>query len=107
MAPADGTRPVDVDVTDVERLVCGPFSMLYVPPKLIAPAAAIADNVVAHRSLLDAAIVCDVLIFLAEIVMAAVLYTLFRAVSPTISMAAAFARLGQAGVMAVTTSSAT
>jgi hypothetical protein len=84
-------------------LVCGPFSMLYVPATLIVSgdAAATADNVAANQSLLDAAIVCDVLVFLTEILMAAVLYTLFRAVSPTISMAAAFARLGQAGIMAV------
>jgi hypothetical protein len=84
-------------------LFCGPFSMLYVPSTIIVPgdATATARNLVASEALFRAGLVSDAIIFLTEIALVAVLYVLFRPVSRTLSLVAAFARLAMATVQGV------
>lgn len=76
-------------------LVCGPFSMMYVPTTLIAPgdATATAKNIMASQTLFRMGIISDTIIFLSEVVMVVVLYLLFKPVSVAVSMIAAFFRL--------------
>jgi hypothetical protein len=75
--------------------VFAPFSMIYVPSTLMAPenATATAHNIMASEGLLRAGIASDAVIFLLEIVLVAVLYTLLKPVNKTLSLTAAFARL--------------
>jgi hypothetical protein len=84
-------------------VVIAPFSQLYVPATLIVPgdATATADNIGASGWLLNLSIVSDSLVFLIEIVLCVLLYVLFRPVSRTLSLVAAFARLAMTIVMAV------
>jgi hypothetical protein len=67
-------------------VVCGPFSMMYVPATLVVPgdAAATADRVVAGESLFRLGILSDTAIFLTEIVLIGLLYALFKPVSATV-----------------------
>jgi hypothetical protein len=84
-------------------VVIAPFSQLYVPSTLIVPgdATATADNIRSSGWLLNLGIVSDSLVFLIEIVLCVLLYVLFRPVSRTLSLVAAFARLSMTVVMAV------
>ena len=83
--------------------IIAPFSQLYVPSTLIVPgdATATADNIGASAGLFHLGIVSDSLVFLIEIVLCVLLYVLFRPVSRTLSMVAAFARLAMTVVMGV------
>jgi hypothetical protein len=84
-------------------VVLGPFSLIYVPSTLIVAegATATADNIRACEGLFRIGIVGDSLIFLIEIVVTALLYVLFRPVSRTLSLVAAFARLAMAIVQGI------
>ena len=75
--------------------VCGGFSFGYVRSTLIVPgdAAATASNILASEWLFRLGIVGDAIVFLSEIVLIALLYSLLKPVSKTLSLAAAFARL--------------
>jgi hypothetical protein len=83
--------------------ILGPISMMYIPGKLIVSgdAATTASNIVASESLFRFGLVSDSLIFLSEIVLIVVLYVLFKPVSKTLSLVAAFSRLAMAVVQGV------
>jgi hypothetical protein len=84
-------------------LVCGPFSIVYVPSQLIVPgdATATANNIMASESLFRAGIIGEAIIFLSEIVMVVVLYVLLKPASKTLSLIAAFARLTMAIIQGI------
>ena len=84
-------------------VVIAPFSQLYVPSTLIVPgdATATANNIGASGWVLRLGIVSDSLVFLIEIVLCVLLYVLFRPVSRTLSLVAAFARLAMTIVMGI------
>jgi hypothetical protein len=75
--------------------VCAGFSFGYVRTTLIAPgdAAATVSNLIASEWLFRLGIVGDAIVFLSEIVLIALLYTLLKPVSKTLSLAAVYARL--------------
>jgi Domain of unknown function (DUF4386) len=79
------------------------FSIIYVPSTLIVPgdATATADNVRASGGLFPLGIVSDTLIFLTEIVLSVLIYVLFRPVSRTLALVAAFARLAMGVIMGI------
>ena len=81
--------------------VLGPFSMLYVPGRIVAAgdAVATAANVRESGGLLRGALVTDVAIMLIEVAVPVLLYLLFRPVSRGVALTAAFARLGEAFVI--------
>ncbi len=72
-----------------------PFSMIYVPTTLIVPgdAATTAQQIVAAEGLFRLGMVGDMVVFLIEIALCALLYVLLKPVSKTLSLVAAFARL--------------
>ena len=67
----------------------GPFSMMYVPSQLIVPgdATATANNIMASGSLLNAGIIGHLVILLADLGVAVLLYVLLKPVSKTIALA--------------------
>ena len=73
----------------------GPFSMMYVPSQLIVPgdATATANNIMASGSLFNAGIIGHLVILLADLGVAVLLYVLLKPVSKTIALAAAALRL--------------
>ncbi|MCD4814631.1 DUF4386 domain-containing protein [bacterium] len=75
--------------------VIAPFSMMYIPSKLIVAgdATATANNIMASESLFRLSFVGDSIVFLIEIVLVVLLYVLFKPVSKTLSLVAAYARL--------------
>jgi hypothetical protein len=81
-------------------LVCGPFSMIYVPFNIVVPddAAATVENIAASESLFRLSLISDSIIFLTEVALSAVLYVLFVPVSKTVALVAAFSRLAMAAV---------
>jgi hypothetical protein len=64
-------------------------------------AAATANNLMASESLFRAGIAAETIVFIVETILAAILYVLLKPVSRSLSLAAAFARLGEAVVQAV------
>jgi len=64
-------------------------------------AAATANNLMASESLFRAGIAAETIVFIVETILAAILYVLLKPVSQSLSLAAAFARLGEAVVQAV------
>ncbi len=74
------------------------FSFFYMRSRLIVPGDAIAtaSNILASQGLFRMGIASDAFVFLSEIVLAALLYRLFKPVSTTLSLATAFARLALA-----------
>lgn len=72
-----------------------PFSMLYVPSTLIVPgdAATTANNIVSSAPMFRLAMASDAVIFLVEIALCALVYTLVRPVNKTLALIAVFARL--------------
>lgn len=72
-----------------------PFSMLYVPSTLIVPgdAATTANNIVSSAAMFRLAMASDAVIFLVEIALCALVYTLVRPVNKTLALIAVFARL--------------
>ena len=81
--------------------VAGAFSIGYLPSVIIAPgdAAATVDNLLNNQGLFRLGILADVIVLLAEIALTAMLYVMFRSVSRTLSLVAAFARLAMILVM--------
>ena len=76
-------------------VVLAPFSMLYVPSTLIVPgdAATTANNIVSSSSMFRLAMASDAVIFLIEIALCALVYTLIKPVNKTLALIAVFARL--------------
>ena len=72
-----------------------PFSMLYMPATLIVPgdAATTANNIVSSAAMFRLAMASDAVIFLVEIALCALVYTLVRPVNKTLALIAVFARL--------------
>ena len=75
--------------------VVAPFSMVYVPSRLIVPedAATTASNVMASVGLFRLGIASDSIVFLIEIMLTVLLYVLLKPVSKTLALVAAFSRL--------------
>ena len=78
--------------------VCSGFSFGYVRTTLIVPgdATATVSTIMASEGLFRLGIAADAVVFLSEIVLIAMLYTLLKPVSKTLSLAAAYARLAMA-----------
>lgn len=83
--------------------LAGPFAFLFgrTSPVVDGDPAATAANIASSEGMFRAGMVAESIVFGVEIVLAAVLYVLLRPVSRSISLAAAFARLGEAVVQAV------
>jgi Domain of unknown function (DUF4386) len=75
--------------------ILAPFAEFFVRQRLIVPGnvAATADNIVASQSLFRSGFATDLVVFVIEVALAAVLYVLFRPVSRTLALVMAFARL--------------
>ena len=78
--------------------ICSGFSFGYVRTTLIVPgdATATVSTIMASEGLFRLGIAADAVVFLSEIVLIAMLYTLLKPVSKTLSLAAAYARLAMA-----------
>ena len=83
--------------------VVAPFPFLLGGASLVVPgdAAATAANLSASGPVFRFGMVAETIVFLVEIVLAALLYVLLRPVSRPLSLAAAFSRVGEAVVQAV------
>jgi len=83
--------------------VFAPFSMIYVPSKLIVSgdAATTANNILASDGLFRAGIASDSIVFLIEIVITVLLYVLLKPVSKTLSLVAAFSRLAMTVIQGI------
>jgi hypothetical protein len=80
----------------------GGFAILYVPSQLNVagdPSATFA-NIAANRGLFHAGLLGDLTMMTAEMLVSVMLFFMFRAVNPTLSLAAAFARVMMVAVMA-------
>lgn len=79
----------------------GPFAILYVPAQIGVPGNATAtfSNLVANRGLFMAGAGGEAAIMLIEVVLAAMLYMMFRVVNPTLSAIAGLSRFAEAAVM--------
>jgi hypothetical protein len=76
-------------------VLIAPFGMLIVPAQLVVTgdATATAGNIRASEGLLRAGIASDAVVFLIEIMLTVLIYTLLKPVNKTLSLIAAFARL--------------
>jgi hypothetical protein len=83
--------------------IVAPFAFLLVRSTILVPgdATATAENILASESLFRTGMAAESVVFLVEIVLAAILYVLLRPVSRSLSLAAAFSRLAEAIVQAV------
>lgn len=83
--------------------VVAPFPFLLSRGSIVVAgdAAATARNIMASGSVFRLGMVAESVVFLVELVLAAILYVLLRPVSRPLSLAAAFARVGEAVVQAV------
>ena len=79
------------------------FGMMYVPTTLIVPgdAATTANRIMAAEGLFRLGLVSEAIIFLIEIALCALLYTLLKPVSKTLSLVAAFARLSMTVIQGI------
>lgn len=79
------------------------FGMMYVPATLIVPgdAATTANRIMAAEGLFRLGLVSEAIIFLIEIALCALLYTLLKPVSKTLSLVAAFARLSMTVIQGI------
>ena len=77
------------------------FAEFGVRQSLIVPgdAAATAQNILASQSLFRAGFASDLVVFVIDVALAAVLYVLFRPVSRTLALLMAFGRLAMAGIL--------
>ena len=75
--------------------ISGGFSIGYVPSVIMAPgdAASTAQNILDNQGLFRLGILGDIIVLLLEIILTEMLYRLFKPVSQTLSMIAAFSRL--------------
>ena len=80
-----------------------PFSMIYVPSKLIVAgdALATAGNIQTSQGLFRAAIASDAVVFLLEIALTVLVYQLVKPVDKTLALIAAYARLGMTVVQGI------
>ncbi|MFN8434290.1 MAG: DUF4386 domain-containing protein [Anaerolineales bacterium] len=80
-----------------------PFSMLYVPSKLIVAGDALttASNIQSAQGLFRAAIASDALVFLLEIALTVLVYQLVKPVDKTLALISAYARLGMTVIQGV------
>ena len=83
-------------------MVLGPFSMLFVPSRVLVPAdaAATARALVDHEALYRLGLASDLVIVGVEVVLTAVLFELFLSAGRTLSRVAAAARFSMAAVQA-------
>jgi hypothetical protein len=83
--------------------VIAPFSMLYVPSRLIVAgdATATANNIIASELLFRFSFVGDSIVFLSEIVLVVMLYILLKPVSQTLSLVAVFFRLAMTVIQGI------
>ncbi|MCX7747732.1 MAG: DUF4386 domain-containing protein [Clostridia bacterium] len=83
--------------------IIAPFSLMYVPSKLIVAgdATATANNILANNLLFRFGMVGETVIFLIEIVIVVLLYVLFKPVNKPLSLAAAFSRSAMAVIQGV------
>ena len=83
--------------------IISPVAILVSKSGLLVPgdADATVNSIMASSTLYRLGIIAETVIFLVEIVMAAILYELLKPVNKTLSLAAAFARLAEAIVQAV------
>lgn len=81
----------------------GPFAFFMGRTSIVVPgdAAATVTNLIASESMFRLGMVAETVIVLVEIVVSALLYVLFRSVSPSLSLAAALARFLQSALQAV------
>jgi len=77
------------------------FAEFFVRQSLIVPgdAAATAENIVASQSLFRAGFASDLVVFVIDVVLAAVLYVLFRPVSQILALVMSLARLAMAAIL--------
>lgn len=80
-----------------------PFAFLYSPSAIVVPgdAAATAANVLASETVFRLGMVAESLVFLIEVILAAVLFKLLSPVNQTLALAASLSRFGEAVVQAV------
>ncbi|MDJ0768161.1 MAG: DUF4386 domain-containing protein [Ilumatobacter sp.] len=83
--------------------IIAPFAFFVVPGRIVVDddVAATAANIVESEGLFRAGMVAETIIIAIELVLAGLLYALLRPVSRPLSLAAAFARVGEAIVQAV------
>jgi hypothetical protein len=81
----------------------GLFAEVVVRGRLIVPgdAAATADNILASETLFRAGLAADLIVFLADVALAILLYRIFRPVDKVLSMLAAAFRLTQTAIIAL------
>src|ERR687883_1833127 len=81
--------------------VLAPFAEFFVRQRLIVPGnvAATAENIVASESLFRAGFASDLVVFVIEVGLAAVLFVLFRPVSPILALVMSFARLAMVTIL--------
>lgn len=82
--------------------IIGPFSILYIPSLFggAGDAATTMANLVERRGLFLVGTGGEALIMLIEVVLAAMLYIMFKPVNPTLSAIAGLSRFGESAVMA-------
>lgn len=84
-------------------IVAGIFAEFFVRSRLVVPgdAAATANNITASESLFRIGIAADLVMIASDVALALVFYVLFKPVSNSLSLLAAFFRLVQAAVLAI------
>lgn len=105
MGPTDTRHPAArlAGLLYLVPMLCGPFSMMYVPATIVVPgdATATAANLVASEGLLRLGMLSDAAIVVSEVALTAVLYFLLRPAGRTLALAATFARLAMTVLQAV------
>jgi len=83
--------------------IVSPFAFLIGKSSVLVPgdAAATVNTILASESMFRLGIASETIVFLVEIVLAAILYNLLKPVNPAVSLAAAFSRLAEAIIQAV------
>ncbi len=83
--------------------VFGAFAIGYVPSIIIeaGDAATTANNLLANKALFNMGIFGDIVVLLVEVVLTVMLYVMFKPVSHTLSLIAAWSRLAMVLVMAI------
>lgn len=83
--------------------IIGPFSLMYVPSKIIAAGdlQATVNNILTNGMLFRFGIVGETLMFLVEIAVVALLYRLFKSVNKPLATIAAFSRLAMTVIQGI------
>jgi hypothetical protein len=82
--------------------IAGGFSMGYLPTIIADPdATTTASNILANQNLFITGIFADVIVFMLEIVLTAMLYMLLAPVNKTVALIAVFARLSMISIIGV------